>query len=424
MRKSTSAAPASIEPGRDSVSIAEARARVLSAIAPLGSETVGLRDALGRVLAEPVDADRLIPPADNSAMDGFALRSEDAARLPSRLRVVDEIAAGARPSRKLGPGDAARILTGAPIPEGADAVVMQEAARLEGTSLELLETVRRGDHIRRAGADVSPGLRILEPGRRLRPADLGMLSALGRTQLAVVVRARVAILATGDELVEPDRLQDDGRIVSSNSYGLQAAVLDAGAEPVLLGISRDEPAAIAESFRRALHCDVVISTGGVSVGDRDWIKSVLAELGGDMRLWRVRMKPGAPLAFVMLEGRPVFGLPGNPVSTLVTFEQFVRPALLSMMGRCEIFRPVERVRLAETYRKSAGRAHFVRVELERGDGLPVARACADQNSGSLLSMVRADALVFISEDATLVSAQSEVPAILLGGEALRSEPGY
>ena len=212
--------------------------------------------------------------------------------------------------------------------------------------------------------------------------------------------------------------------MSSNSYALQAAVLDAGAEPVLLGIARDEPDEIADSFRRALRCDLVISTGGVSVGDRDWIKSVLADLGGDMHLWRVRMKPGAPLAFVTLEGRPVFGLPGNPVSTLVTFEQFVRPALLAMMGRHEIFRPVERVRLAEAYRKPAGRAHFVRVELERGDGIPVARVRADQSSGVLLSMVRADALVFVPEETTELPANAEVPAILLDSDRLRAEPGY
>jgi molybdopterin molybdotransferase len=422
MRKSPSPQPT--VPHRSAVSIDEARELILASLAPLGSETVGLRDALGRVLAQPVESDRRIPPVDNSAMDGFALRSEDAVRVPARLRVVDEIAAGARPSRKLGPGEAARILTGAPIPEGADAVVMQEHTRLEGDALEVLEAVSPADHVRRAGADVSAGMRVLDPGRVLRPADVGMLSALGRTQIPVMARARVAILATGDELVEPDRLEDDGRIVSSNSYGLQAAVQDAGAEPVLLGIARDEPDAIAESFRRALRCDVVVSTGGVSVGDRDWIKSVLADLGGDMRLWRVRMKPGAPLAFVTLEGRPVFGLPGNPVSTMVTFEQFVRPALLSMMGRREIFRPVERARLAEAYRKPAGRAHFVRVELERGDGSPVARVCADQSSGVLLSMVRADALVFIPEDVTDVPAGAEVPAILLGGDVLSAEPGY
>ena len=412
------------EPERTSISVREARDLVLSTIQKLGPETVGLRDAVGRVLAEEVRADRRIPPADNSAMDGFALRAADARQVPARLRVVDVIAAGARSDRKLGPGEAARILTGAPIPEGADAVVMQESTRVEDADLHVLEAVSAGDHIRRAGSDVSPGLVVAEPGRVLRPADVGMLASLGRTQLSVVSRPRVAILATGDELVEPDRLEDDGRIVSSNSYGLQAAVVEVGAEPVLLGIARDEPDLIADGFRRALHCDLVISTGGVSVGDRDWIKRVLADLGGDMRLWRVRMKPGAPLAFVTLAGRPVFGLPGNPVSTLVTFEQMVRPALLRMMGRSEIYRPVERARLADTYRKAAGRAHFVRVTLERGDGVPVARVCQDQSSGVLLSMVRADALVFVPEETTEIPAGSEVSAILLGESGLRAEPGY
>jgi len=424
MRQSPDPSRKSEIPKRTAVSVAEARELILASLPALGVETVGLREATDRVLAEDIAAERLIPPRDNSAMDGYALRAEDATDAPARLAIVEEIAAGHDPQRKLGPGEAARILTGAAVPEGADAVVMQEQTRRDGSEVILEESVSEGQHIRRAGSDVRPGTQVLAKGRGLRAADIGMLAALGRTQISVVTRARVAILATGDELVEPDRLRDDGRIVASNSYALQAALLEAGAEPVLLGISRDEPELIAEAFRRALRCDAVISTGGVSVGDRDWIKQVLAELGGDMRLWRVRMKPGAPLAYVVLDGRPVFGLPGNPVSSLVTFEQFVRPALLTMMGHTDVFRPVERAQLSEDYRKPAGRAHFVRVRVDSREGRLHATPTGDQSSGVLLSMVQANGLAFVPEDETWLRAGGEVPVIMLRRDDLRPEPGY
>jgi molybdopterin molybdotransferase len=271
---------------------------------------------------------------------------------------------------------------------------------------------------------VRPGTPIAERGVLLRPAHVGMIAAIGRTQVEVAQRPRVAILATGDELVEPDRLEDDGRIVTSNSYGLLAALQELGCEPLHLGITRDEPELIAQSFRRALRCDAVISTGGVSVGDRDWIKQVLAELGGDMRLWRVRMKPGAPLAFVMVGERPVFGLPGNPVSTMVTFEQFVRPALLKMMQRSARFRPVADAVLTEDYRKPAGRAHFVRVTLDDSDGRLRATPTGDQSSAVLLSMVRAEALAFVDEDVTELAAGSTVRVQLLARDDLCEEPGF
>jgi molybdopterin molybdotransferase len=257
----------------------------------------------------------------------------------------------------------------------------------------------------------------------LHPALVGMCAALGRTQLRVVARPRVAILATGDELVEPDRLETDGRIATSNSYGLQAALQELGCEPVYLGIAVDEPDEIARAFRDALRCDAIVSTGGVSVGDRDWIKQVLAELGGEMRLWRVRMKPGAPLAFVVLQGRPVFGLPGNPVSTLVTFEQFVRPALLKMMGHRALYRPVVTAVLTEEYRKPEGRGHFVRVRLEDVDGQLRATPTGDQSSGILLSMVGAAALAWVPEDETRVPAGGEVLVQLIRRSDLVEEPG-
>jgi molybdopterin molybdotransferase len=412
-----------LEAERVSVSVAEAREIILGSLRPLPDETVGLHQASGRVLAEEILSPRRIPPHDNSGMDGYALRAEDVRRVPARLRIVAEIPAGARAARELGGGDAARILTGAPIPPGADAVVMQEHTEVEGRDVVVLKPVAAGENVRRAGSDVQPGTRIAAPGTRLRPALIGMLAALGRTQVAVVTRPRVAVLATGDELVEPDRLQDDGRIASSNSYSLCSALQEIGADPVYLGIARDEPAVIRERFEWALRCDAVVSTGGVSVGDRDWIKQVLAGLGAEMRLWRVRMKPGAPLAFVMHAERPVFGLPGNPVSTLVTFEQFVRPALLRMLRLRQVFRPVERARLAQDYGKAAGRAHFVRVRLEARDGELHAFPVGDQSSAILLSMVRADGLAYLAEDETHFAAGTPVPVQLLDRDDLRLSPG-
>jgi molybdopterin molybdotransferase len=414
-----------VQPQRHSISVAEARDLILAAVRPLGAETVGLTQAVGRVLAEEVRATRDIPPEDNSAMDGFAVRAADLRSVPAELRVVDDLPAGRRPQRVLGPGEAARIMTGGVIPPGADAVVMIEDTHPAGPErVRVLAAAEPGQHVRRAGADVRPGTLIAPAGSVLRAALIGMLAAIGRTAVAVAQRPRVAVLATGDELVEPDRLVDDGRIVSSNSYNLQAALLEIGAQPVYLGIAPDEPEQIEARFRQALRCDAVISSGGVSVGDRDWIKQVLAGLGAELRLWRVNMKPGAPLAFVVAEGRPVFGLPGNPVSTLVAFEQFVRPALLRMMHHRRLFRPVCAAVLAEDYTKTAGRTHFVRVRLERHGEELRATPTGDQSSNLLLSMVRADGLAIVPAEATRVAAGSRLPVQLIARDDLSEVPGF
>jgi len=409
---------------RTSVHVAEARDIILGSVRPLGTETVGLCNAVGRVLAESIQSGRTIPPLDNSAMDGYAVRAEDTQRVPSTLQVRETIPAGHHASGTLQPGDAMRIFTGAPIPAGANAVVMQEYTEASEGQVTILKAPKPGDHIRPAGSDVLPTTAIAPEGARLRPPLVGMLAAIGRTQIRVRRRPRVAIVATGDELVEPDQLIDDGKIGNSNSYGLYASLIEAGADPVYLGIAPDHPDALREVFREALRCDAVISTGGVSVGEYDWIKQVLAELGGNLRLWRVRMKPGAPLAFVMVDETPVFGLPGNPVSTLVSFEQFVRPALLRMMGRSDVFRPVEPAILAEDYAKAAGRTHFVRVLLQEREGKRFALTAGDQSSAILLSMVRAQGLAILSEEATHLAAGSVVPVLLLDRNDLRRVPGF
>ncbi len=412
-----------VEAERSSVSVAAARELILGAVPRLWTETVGLGETSGRVLAEEIRAGIQIPPADNSAMDGYAVRAADVASVPAVLEVVEDLPAGKRSQRKLGAGEAARIMTGAALPEGADAVVMVEDTAVEGARVRIHKTASLGQHVRRAGEDVRPGLLIAEPGAILRAPLVGMLAALGRSVVSVRARPRVAVLATGDELVEPDRLRDDGRIVSSNSWALCAGLRELGAEPVYLGIAPDEPDEIERRFRAALGCDAVISTGGVSVGDRDWIKQVLVGLGGQMRLWRIAMKPGAPLAFVMVGERPVFGLPGNPVSTLVTFEQFVRPALLRMMGHEKVFRPVASARLDADYKKPAGRAHFVRVHLERRGAELWARESGEQGSNILLALVRADGLAFVPAEATRLARGEAVAVQLLHSNDLAAEPG-
>jgi molybdopterin molybdotransferase len=411
-------------PERTEVTVQEARELVFDAVAPLGGETVSLREAVGRILLEDVVAGRRIPPLDNSAMDGYALRAADAASVPAVLHVVEDLPAGRFTDRTIGAGEAAKIMTGAAIPDGADCVVRVEDTESEGDRVRVLEPPTIGLNVRAAGGDVEPGTPIAGAGERLRPAHVGMLAALGRTVVRVGGRPRVAILATGDEVVEPDRLLDDGRIASSNSYTLQAAITEAGAVPVYLGVAPDRKDVIAERFRDALHCDAVVSIGGVSVGEHDHIKSVLAGLGGEMRLWRVRMRPGAPLAFVVLSGRPVFGLPGNPVSALVSFEQFVRPALLRMMGHRRVFRPVEEAVLVDGYEKPAGRLFFVRVTLEEEKDELRARVTGDQSSGVLLSMVRADGLAILPPEATSIPPGSRVPVQLLHRTDLREEPGF
>lgn len=402
----------------------EARELILSSVRPLGGETVSLREAAGRVLLEEVAADRVIPPADNSAMDGFAVRSADVARVPATLRIVEDLPAGRASTRPVGEGEAARIMTGAAIPAGADCVVRVEDTETDRDRVTVLEPAEAGVNIRAAGCDVRPGTPIATAGTVLRPPLIGMLAALGRTVVRVGARARVAILATGDELVEPDRLSDDGRIVTSNSYSLQGAIAEAGAIPVYLGIAPDRPDVIAERFHEALRCDAVVSIGGVSVGVHDHIKSVLASLGGELRLWRVRVRPGAPLAFAMLEGRPVFGLPGNPVSSLVSFEQFVRPSLLRMMGHTRIFRPVAEAVLVDGYDKKPGRLFLVRVRLEERDGELRALPTGDQSSALLLSMVRADGLAVVPAESAGIPPGGRVLVQLLHRADLRDEPGF
>ncbi|MCP5068302.1 MAG: molybdopterin molybdotransferase MoeA [bacterium] len=392
------------------ISVEEARRFVLEAATPLPAEIVPAAKALGRVLAESGHSGRTLPPADCSAMDGYAVRAEDLAGAsedaPRGLPVVFEVAAGGCGERALRPGEAARIFTGAPVPSGADTVVRQEDTDPEGERVGIRIAPPRGQHVRAAGEAVRRGDLVLQPGTRIGPAEIGMLASLGRTLVHVHRRPRVAIASGGDELVEPDGDPSGGRIVSSNSYSLAAQCEEAGATTSNLGIARDTREDLARTLRAGLSADLLVSSAGVSVGDHDHVRPVLEELGGQMRFWGVQMKPGYPLAFGRIgeRGAWVFGLPGNPVSAMVTFEQFVRPVLLRMGGHEACFRPVVSAVLAEPLIKKAGRQHFVRVHLKRDGEQILATSTGDQGSGVLRSMSLAQGLLVFPAAATKLAA--------------------
>ena len=399
------------------VTVEEALDKVLSHIKLLGSEKVSILEALSRVIAEDIDANRDIPPLDNSGMDGYAVRSEDIRDAdqnhPVRLEVIEDLPAGFISTRTVEREQAIRIMTGAPIPREADTVIPVEYTRKEDSLAVIFKAVLPGDNIRRAGEDVKKGERVISSGDLIRPAEVGMLASLKRSFVSVYQRPMVSILCTGEELVDVDGGLDEGKIVSSNSYALAAQVKDCGAIPIQLGIAKDRKEEIKGKLLQGLRADVIISSAGVSVGDYDFVKDVLRDLGMEMVFWRVAMKPGSPLAFGTIEGKPVFGLPGNPVSSMVSFEQFVRPSLLKMMGHRQIFRPIIEAILKEEIHKEPGRRHFVRASvIFEGDHYFVTTTGA-QGSGILRSMVKANGLIIIPEDREIVRAGEKVKVQLL-----------
>jgi molybdopterin molybdotransferase len=399
------------------LTVEEALEKILARIEPLGSEKVSILDALGRVIAEDIYTLRDIPPLDNSGMDGYAVRWEDVEQIsqdhPVRLNVTEDLPAGFLATRPVRKGEAIRIMTGAPIPEGADTVVPVEETRKEGPGVLILNAVAKGDCIRKAGEDVKHGDRVIWAGEPVRPAEVGMLASVKRSFVSVYQKPQVAILCTGEELVDVDEDLVDPKIVSSNSYTLAAQVKDCGAIPIQLGIAKDRKEDIEAKLRQGLHADVLISSAGVSVGDYDFVKEVLLNLGVEMVFWKVAMKPGKPLAFGTLAGKPVFGLPGNPVSSMVSFEQFVRPSLLKMMGHRRLTRPVIEAILKEDIRKEPGRRHFIRASVSFERDRYFVTTTGDQGSGILRSMVKANGLVIIPEEADWVKAGGKVRVQLL-----------
>lgn len=398
-----------------------ARQIVLSRIAPLGTERVSILEAAGRVLAEDIAAPWSMPLCDNSAMDGFAVRSADCAGVPATLRVTGYIPAGGEICGEVLPGCAIRIMTGAPVPPGCDAVVPIEETDWDGDTVTVREPVKPGQHIRLTAEDVRTGETIINAGTLLRPPEISMLASFGRALVPVHRRAKVAILSTGDELVELGEPLVPGRIINSNILSLAAAVKEIGGEPILLGIARDNRESHLEKMAEGLKADAFITSAGVSAGDRDLVRDLLAELGVEQLFWKVDMKPGGPTAVAMFEGKPVFSLPGNPVSTMVTFEAFARPALLKMMGHSRLFRPVVTATLMNDLRKKPGKMNLIRVALQGGEGGFRAYSSGIQQTALLKTMLRADALAVFPAELEVLEKGAMVQCHLLREELLMGE---
>ncbi|MFB0546798.1 MAG: gephyrin-like molybdotransferase Glp, partial [Anaerolineae bacterium] len=379
---------------------------------------LSVEEALERVLAEDIYADMDIPPLTNSAMDGYAVHAAETVgaspEQPVRLRIAYDLAAGYTTDVLVTPGTAIRIMTGAPIPPGADAVVRFEDTERDGKWVKVLKGVGVNKNVRHAGEDVKQGALILPRGTVIRPQEVGMLAALGHKDALLHRRPRVAILATGDEVIEVDAPWQPGKIRNANSYSNAAQVLKYGGIPVMLGIARDDPGEISAKIREALdqEVDLVITSGGVSVGDFDVVKEVLGA-EGEMEFWRVQMKPGKPLAFGRIEGVPLLGMPGNPVSAMISFELFARPAILKMLGTLDLEKPTIEATLVDEVRRKDNRRHFLRVTVERRKGECFARLTGEQESGILFSMVKADGLAIIPEERNHLEAGDRVKVMML-----------
>ncbi len=394
------------------LSVADATRTVLERVPRLASEEVALDQARGRILAADVISTRALPGFDNSAMDGYAVRS---AELPSAFPIGGVIAAGAPYSQPIPERVAMRIFTGAPMPAELDTVVIQEDATVEADQV-LLPISPPGENIRRLGEDIAVGETVIPAGTRLTPWHLGVLAALGVTAVSVSRAPRVALIATGDELVELATQPGPGQLVDSSAHALVALVAEAGGTAHRVGIARDDVSALADLIAAALGYDVVITTGGVSVGDRDHVRAALASVGVELELYKVAMKPGKPFSFgLRQDGRktPVFGLPGNPVSTVVAFELFLRPALLAMQGATVIDRPRVPVQLVRGYRKQAGRAHYIRANVVRNGEHLIAHPHPKQGSAMLSSLVTSNALIELPADATELLPGTSAQALLL-----------
>lgn len=399
------------------ITVAEASARILSRIEPLPGETVATGDAAGRVLTGDVTAPLTSPPWDNSSMDGYAVRGDDV-KEGAVLRVVESIAAGTLSSRTIGPGEAARIMTGAAMPRGADSVIRHEDTDDGRESVTIRDVRDRGRNIRKAGEDFSLGDRLFESGQPLAVPHLGVLASAGIKRVSVHRRPRVALITSGDELVtldEFDPSRAEGLIVSSNSVTLAASVRDAGAVALDLGIARDGKASLMEKLAAAANVDLIVTSAGISVGDHDHVQGAISASGGSLEFWKVRMRPGAPLAFGSVNGVPWIGLSGNPVSAIVTFELFVRPVIRRMLGFRRLFRATIPVRVSRDISLAASLMHFLRVVMRQdSDGEYIADLAGSQSSAVLTALARADALLILPGDRLDVAAGETHRALPLG----------
>ena len=392
------------------ISIEDAQRTILEYITPLETEKVSVFQGLNRVTPEDHIAPWDIPAADNSAMDGYAF--SHATFSGESLRVTGFLPAGEVVFVPVPAGEAIKIMTGAPIPAGCDTVVPIEDVEEDGERIRFTRTVKAGSHVRKRGEDIQSGSVVIPAGTLLRPQEIGMLSAMGTTALAVYRRARVAILATGDELLEPGSTPAPGKIINSNSYSLAAQVLDVGGDPVLLGIAPDALDATCDKIRGGLNADLLVITGGVSVGDHDFVKEAIEKLGGSVTFWKVNVKPGKPLAFAILQGTPVFALAGNPVGAMVAFELFVRPTILKSMGHRRLFRPMVKALLHEPAANKGERPHLVRGMVSLRDDRYYVSTTGNQSSGRLSSMIQGNGLIRMAPNASH-AAGDEVDVLLL-----------
>jgi len=411
------------------LTVEEALAKILDEVAPLGAESVPLLEAQGQVLAEDIISGVNVPPLDNSAMDGFAVAWEDTQGAsgisPKTLTVIDTVMAGALSKKAVTPGTAVRIMTGAPVPTGATAVVQFEdtddaqrkAAGQPDDEVNIYEPAKDGLNIRRAGESVAEGETVLRAGVTIRPSEIGVAASVGRKEVKVIRRPVVAVLSTGDELVEIGEKLPEGKIYDSNLYSIASLVQRTGCFARVLGIAEDNEKSLVEKLEQARDADLLITTGGVSMGDYDMVKDIL-DRDGEMVFWKVRVKPGKPLAFGKIKGRdgrsiPHLGLPGNSVSCMVSFELFVRPALLKMMGRENVDKPTVDAILEEDVKNNAGRRVYDRAIITRRDGSYYARLTGPQGSGILTSMTQANGLVLIPEENQKMSKGETVKALML-----------
>ena len=410
---------------------AEAACRILEEVRRQPALRMPLDDALDAVLAEDLVSPIDIPAWTNSAMDGYATRGDDVRGATQersiRLTVVEHLPAGCFPTRPIRPGECARIFTGAPLPEGADTVVRQEDTDQGTDAVTIFNDRDVGVNIRRAGEDIRKGRTVLRAGTELGPAELGVLASLAVASPLVYRQPRVAILGSGDEIVDvdqPEEILSGRKTASSNTHTLLAMVRRAGAEPVNLGIARDTPESLRERLTRALDADLLVTTAGISVGEHDYLRAVLQELGAEQRFWKLRMRPGAPVGFGVLHGIPWIGLPGNPVSTMVTFELFVRPAIRKMAGHPLPFRRTVPVRVAEPIRLKPRLQHFLRAVVADGPGGPEARLTGPQGSGILTSMILANALLIVPEGQLETPVGATLRALLLDDPVHTADPGF
>ncbi len=398
------------------LSFEEARGRILKNVTTVGVEQVELLEALGRVTSEDIVATQNLPCFDNSSMDGYAVRMADRAHF-ALLPVRGYIPAGEVAGARIVPGSAVRIMTGAPVPPDCDAVVPFEDTEESEDTISIRGEVKPGQYIHHTGEDIRSGERALAAGTPIRVPEISLLASLGRTSVRVYRKPRVAILATGDELIEPGQPLRPGKLFNSNSLALAAAVKEAGAVPLILGIAADTRESLRHKLGEGLRADVLITAAGVSVGDRDIVREILRELDVRQVFWKIDMKPGKSTAFGMKDATPVFSLPGNPVSSMVTFEELVRPALLRMMGYPRVIKAGWKAILQHDLRKPAGKTQLLRVRLESKDGSLLAWSAGNQDTRFLKTLLQADALAILPPERTSLNRGEEIVVHILSNKS-------